>query len=439
MPTDVIMPALGVAQQTGTLLKWLKAEGQTVTKGEPLMEVETDKAMVEIEAAASGILAAVSAKAGDQVPVGQRIALILAPGEVAAPAAVQERRPGTHPSPLPKGEGIREGHPLSMKEGKTEARSGPNSEMPNEGYPPPRREGISSNHPLPQGEGRGEGFAAARVLASPAAKRLAKEKGIPLRDIQGSGPEGSVLAQDVLRAALAAATSEHHLASTTASGDLLPLSAMRRIVGQRMTQSKQSTPHFYVNMDIDMTSVLALRSRWQERGETSIPSINDFVLYACARALRDFPAVNSTYGDKGIKIHADINIGMAVALEEGLVVPVIRDADRLTLADLAAQAWELARKAQSKKLFPLDYEGGTFTVSNLGMLGVDSFIAIINPPQCAILAVGRVAPRVVTDGDGLEIKSMMTATLSADHRIIDGAIGARFLNAVKRQLETAPG
>jgi pyruvate dehydrogenase E2 component (dihydrolipoamide acetyltransferase) len=242
------------------------------------------------------------------------------------------------------------------------------------------------------------------------------------------------LAQDVLRAA----QDPRVQAVVSTAGDLLPLTPMRRIVGLRMTQSKQSAPHFYLSMDIDMTAIHALRTQWKERGDGLIPSINDFILRACAGALKQFPSVNATYAEQAIKVHGDINIGMAVALEEGLVVPVIRNADQLTLTELAAQSRELADKAQSKKLFPLDYEGGTFTVSNLGMLGVEHFIAIINPPQCAILAVGRVAPRVVTDGDGIEIKSMMTATLSADHRILDGAIAARFLNAVKQQLETAP-
>ena len=408
MPTDVIMPALGVAQQTGTLLKWFKSPGQAVSKGEPLMEIETDKATVEIEAAASGILAEVAAKAGDEVPVGQRIALILAPGEEAGPAAVH----GPHPKPLPKGE---------VKMG---TRSIPNEETPSE------------SHPLARGEGRGEGSATKRVLASPAAKRIAGEKGIPLAGIHGSGPEGSVLAEDVLRVAQAAGGGDPGVRSAS-KAELLPLSAMRRVVGQRMTQSKQSAPHFYISMDIDMTSVLALRNGWKESGHLPIPSINDFILRACAGALRTFPAANATYSEQGIKIHADINIGMAVALEEGLVVPVIRRADQLTLADLAMQTRELASKAQSKKLFPLDYEGGTFTVSNLGMLGVDSFIAIINPPQCAILAVGRVAPRVVTDGDGIEIRSMMAATLSADHRVLDGVTAARFLQAMKQELEMA--
>lgn len=183
-----------------------------------------------------------------------------------------------------------------------------------------------------------------------------------------------------------------------------------------------------------MSAVSKRRTDWKGRGQDA-PSINDFILHACAAALKDFPSVNSSFTDQGIEVHREINLGMAVALEEGLVVPVIRNADRLNLMELASQTRELIDKAQKKKLFPLDYEGGTFTLSNLGMLGVDSFIAIINPPQCAILAVGQVAPRVVADDGMFAIKPMMTATLSADHRVIDGAIGARFLKQIKEVLE----
>jgi pyruvate dehydrogenase E2 component (dihydrolipoamide acetyltransferase) len=190
-------------------------------------------------------------------------------------------------------------------------------------------------------------------------------------------------------------------------------------------------------MEIDMSAIGKLRREWRQRGDRVIPSINDFILLACARALKQFPAVNSSYAGQGIVFNNNINLGMAVALEEGLVVPVIRDADQLTLLEVNGRARDLIDKAQKKKLFPLDYEGGTFTVSNLGMLGVDSFVAIINPPQCAILATGRVAPRVVAEEDMLTIKSMMTATLSADHRIIDGAVGARFLQRIKKLLEEA--
>jgi pyruvate dehydrogenase E2 component (dihydrolipoamide acetyltransferase) len=429
MPTNVIMPALGVAQQTGTLLKWLKTEGQSVTKGEPLMEIETDKATVEIEAAASGTLTQISAKAGDEVPVGRTIAVILAPGEALptkqeAPRAVRQQLQRPHPSPLPEGEGINEGRAL------------------------PAGEGKGDRPPLPQGEGRGEGRSktstttttpavstapiSGRVLASPKAKRIAKEQGIDLRSLHGSGPEGSILAEDVLHAVPDLAPKPQ--AAPTAQ-EIIPLTPMRRIVGQRMTQSKQSVPHFYISMDIDMSAVSEARTNWKEKGESNVPSINDFILYACARALKDFPSLNASFTDGGIQQHRDINIGVAVALDEGLVVPVIRNADRLSLSELAKQSRELADKAQNKKLFPLDYEGGTFTVSNLGMLGVDSFTAIINPPQCAILAVGRVAARVVADDGMFAIRSLMTATLSADHRVVDGAIAARFLREVKSLLE----
>lgn len=397
MATHVIMPALGVAQQTGTLLKWLKAEGQTVTKGEPLMEIETDKATVEIEAAASGILAQVSAKAGAEVPVGQTIAWILAPGEAL---------PATEPAIVL----------------------------------------LTPKHPVSQAEARGDGSATIpttitvaefsapsgwRILASPKAKRIAKEQGIELGSLSGSGPEGSILARDVLR------SGAENIRPVTAISprNIIPLSPMRRIVGQRMTQSKQRAPHFYISMEVDMTGVRQLRAIAKEGGDESIPSINDYILHACARALRTFPSLNSSFTEQGIEQHSDINLGVAVALEEGLVVPVIRNADQMSLIELAQQSRQLADKAQNKKLFPLDYEGGTFTVSNLGMLGVDSFTAIINPPQAAILAVGRVAQRIVADDGMVAIKSMMTATLSADHRVVDGAIAARFLRELKQLLE----
>jgi pyruvate dehydrogenase E2 component (dihydrolipoamide acetyltransferase) len=217
--------------------------------------------------------------------------------------------------------------------------------------------------------------------------------------------------------------------------ETVQLTPMRRIVGERMTKSKQTAPHFYLSMDADMTEVTRRRSTLKEKGEQLIPSINDCILSACARALRDFPSLNAAFTDHGVEIYSDINIGIAVALEEGLVVPVIRNADRLSLEDLAKQSHELAEKAQKKKLFPLDYDGGTFTVSNLGMFGVDNFVAIINPPQCAILAVGQVTPRVVAHSEGIAVRPMMTMSLSADHRVVDGAIAARFLQEVKRYLQ----
>jgi pyruvate dehydrogenase E2 component (dihydrolipoamide acetyltransferase) len=359
MATDVIMPALGMAQEKGKLVNWLKADGDAVKKGEPLMEVETDKATVEVEAPASGVLANVTATAGDEVPVGQRIAVILAVGEKAAP-----RRAG-------------------------------------------------------------------RVQASPAARKIAKDKGIDLASLTGGGPGGSVTAEDVIRATQA----QTPAAVAPQTNKIVPLTAMRRIVGQRMTKSKQSAPHFYVSIDVDMTEVGRTRSEAKDKKAAVVPSINDFILRAAAQTLKDFPSLNSTFTEQGIEIFPDINLGVAVAIDDGLVVPVIRNADRLSLEQLAAASRELAEKAQKKKLLPLDYEGGTFTVSNLGMFGVDSFIAIINPPQCAILAVGQVAPRVVPDGNEIAVRSMMTMTLSADHRITDGVTAAKFLQEVKKRLE----
>jgi pyruvate dehydrogenase E2 component (dihydrolipoamide acetyltransferase) len=393
------MPALGVAQQTGTLLKWLKADGQTVTKGEPLMEIETDKATVEIEASASGVLNSISAKPGDEVPVGQTIALILAPGE-AQPTKNETAVAAPVLPPLPQRESRGEDHSTASTITTISDRSATRS--------------------------------GSRILASPKAKRIAKEQGIELSSLTGSGPEGSILARDVLHGTAAALRQPM---SKSSPREFIPLSPMRRIVGERMAQSKQRAPHFYISMEVDMTAVRGLRIESRQRGEEIIPSINDFILHACAGALKTFPTLNSSFTEQGIEQHADVNLGVAVALEEGLVVPVIRNADRLSLNELAQQSRQLADKAQNKKLLPLDYEGGTFTVSNLGMFGVDAFVAIINPPQCAILAVGRVAPRVVADDGMFAVKSLMTATLSADHRVIDGALAARFLGEVKRRLE----
>jgi pyruvate dehydrogenase E2 component (dihydrolipoamide acetyltransferase) len=395
LATDVIMPALGVAQEKGTLLNWLKPEGQSVTKGEPLMEVETDKATVEIEAPASGILTNVTAFAGDEIPVGNKIAVILAPGEVATPAAL-------HQHPLPQGEGTGEGRPVIST-------------------PTPPAEPAAST--------TSDG---GRLLASPAAKRIAREKGIDLASLKGSGPGGSVVAEDVLRSATSQAAAP---GGPPKIKEIVQLTPMRRIVGERMTKSKQTAPHFYLTIDADMTEITRRRSALKEKGEQLVPSINDFILSACARALKDFPSLNAAFTDQRVELYSDINIGVAVALEEGLVVPVIRNADRLSLQELGKQSRELADKAQKRKLFPLDYEGGTFTVSNLGMFGVDSFIAIINPPQCAILAVGQVGPRVVPHGEGIAVRPIMTATLSADHRVVDGAVAARFLQEVRRLLE----
>ena len=383
------MPALGVAQEKGTLLNWLKAEGQSVTKGEPLMEIETDKATVEIEAPASGILTNVTASAGDEIPVGNKIAVILAPGEKFAetpPARSQGRDQA-----LPQSAPVKPGRKFEEKS---------------------QQSGV--------------------IKASPAARRIAREKGLELSAVRGTGPEGAVLTDDLIRLSAAPLAAPGGPAKIKETVQLTP---MRRIVGERMTQSKQTAPHFYLSIDADMTEVTRQRNALKVKGEQEIPSVNDFIVCATARALREVPSLNAAFTEQGVQFYSDINIGVAVALDDGLVVPVIRNADRISLEELGKQSRNLAEKAQKKKLLPSDYEGGTFTISNLGMFGVDSFIAIINPPQCAVLAVGRVAPRVVADGEAVVIRSLMTATLSADHRVVDGAHAASFLQQLKEQLE----
>lgn len=393
MATRVIMPAQGMGQETVRLVQWLKQEGEPVTRGEALMEIETEKSVVEIEAPASGILANVTAVADDEIPVGQAIALILENGEDAPQeAAVASVRAQPEQVSAPE-----------TKAGSTSA-SG------------------TARHPSARG----------RTLASPAAKRLAKERGVDLASLQGSGPENAVVSRDVLRFAPKVPTAAD---PQTLSKTSMQLSSMRRIIGERMTLSKQSAPHFYVNMDVDMTGVDRRRSALKEAGADLVPSINDFILEAVSRALSESPSMNAAWTEDGIEQFADVDIGVAVAMDDGLVVPVIRGADELSLEEIALRSRDLSEKAQRKKLTPSDYQGGTFTVSNLGMFGVDSFTAIINPPQAGILAVGRVAPRVVPYGEGIAIRSMMTMTLSADHRVVDGAIGARFLEKVRQRLE----
>ena len=382
------MPAFGTTQTHGTLLKWLKKEGETVVKGEPIMEIETDKATVEVASPADGIVAGVNATEGQSIRVGKTIGWVLAAGEAMPNAETTAKESASH-----------------------DAKSSMISHT------------VQTRADIP-GATRGDG--GRHILASPAARRIAKEKTIDLAKVTGSGPRGSVRAVDLERAMGMIGPR---------SDNIKPLSAMRRIIAERMTASKQAAPHFYLSLDIDMSKVIQTRNQWKSVGRVTVPSINDFIIIACATALKNFPELNASLVREGIAMHREINIGFAVALSDGLVVPVIQNAGKLSLTELASYSRELVQKAQNKKLLPSDYEGGTFTVSNLGMMGVDSFIAIINPPQAAILATGKVASRVVVEDDALAIRPLMTATLSVDHRVTDGASAARFLQQVKQSLE----
>jgi len=410
---DVIMPALGMAQETGTLVRWLKAPGDAVTKGEPLMEVETDKATVEVESPMSGILANVTAQPGDVIPVGKTIALILAPGEAvskadSAPAQVTAspvaaRVAAEHNLDLaqikPQGGRVQKEDVLAYLA----------TQQDPSGFQNPK--GLKSN---------------GRPLASPKAKRLAQERGLDLKTITGSGPDGAVLAADVVATQLPAASE-----STI---EMLPVSRTWRIMAERVTQAWTTIPHFYLLREVNATRLIAWRDEAQKRAAEKI-SYTDLLVKLAAAALRAHPRVNASWKNGGITLNPDINIGLAVAVDDGLIVPVIHHADQLGLSQLAARRKEIVARAQAGKLSLDDLSGGTFTISNLGMYGVDAFNAIVNPPQAAILAVSRIADRVVPLHGQPAVQPMMTLSLSCDHRIVDGARGAQFLQTLAEMVE----
>jgi len=431
---EVIMPALGMAQETGTLLQWLKAPGQTVTKGEPLMEIETDKATVEIEAPASGILADVTAQPGDVIPVGGRIALILAPGEAApasatiAPSAAAARPAAAPVTATPVATRMAAEHGLDLSTIKPEGGKVQKEDV--EAYLAAQR-APQVAHPLAERKPDG------RALASPKARRLAKERGLDLRAIPGSGPEGAVLAADV---AAYTPTAEPTPAAATFHRDVatepetLPVTRLWRVMVERLSHAWATVPHFYLLREVNATRLTAWREYAQKRSATKI-TYTDLLVKVVAAALREHPRLNAAWQNDSLVLNADINIGLAVAVEEGLIVPVIHRADQLKLEQLAAQRQELVARAQAGRLALDDLSGGTFTISNLGMYGVDAFNAIVNPPQAAILAVSRIADRVVAVNGQPAVQPMLTLTLSCDHRVVDGARGAQFLQTLAEMIE----
>jgi pyruvate dehydrogenase E2 component (dihydrolipoamide acetyltransferase) len=416
MPTTVIMPALELAQETGKVLKWLKNPGDRVSKGEPVVEIETDKVTVEIEAPASGVLGGLAAQPGDVVPVGTTIALIFAPGEAGAGAPAPDsaaarargdaRAPATPPavkaSPLARK--LAEHHGLDLSEVTTASGR------------------IEKADVLAHVERRrasaGNGAAARIAAASPKARRLAAERGVDLVALRGSGPGGAVLAADVPAAPRRALEP----APAAAAG----VSTVWRIMAERMTASWTTAPHFYLVREVNVSRLVTWRQRVSSRTGVRV-TYTDLLVRIVAAALGQHPRANSSWRDGAIVANAEINIGLAVAIEDGLVVPVLHRADTLSLAEIAARREDLVSRAQAGKLRPADIQGGSFTISNLGMYGVDAFDAIVNPPQAAILAVGRITDRVVPVNGQPAVAPTMVLTLSCDHRALDGARGARFL------------
>jgi pyruvate dehydrogenase E2 component (dihydrolipoamide acetyltransferase) len=388
LATDVIMPQMGFDMEEGTVIRWLKAEGDNVDRGEPIVEVETDKATVEVEAFDSGLLRRIVISEGVTVPVGQVIGII---------AAADEDIPSIEsPAPGP-----------SVKAGPVVATPTP---------------------PTPSPPAKAD-----RLLVSPLAKRIAEEKGVDLSNVTGTGPKGRITKEDVLAAAEVPPSSTP---APTGDTEVTELSRMGQTIARRMTQSKQEVPHFYVTASIDMTRAMALREELNElwAGEARL-TVNDLIIKASALALARFPTFNAHYADGKIVRNPSLNIGVAIALEDGLIAPAILDCGGKTLKEISAASRDLSARARDGVLRPQEYTEATIAISNLGMFQVDSFIAIINPGQSASIAVGSVTKQPVVREGQITIADVMQCTISADHRVVNGADAAQFVNEIKSFLE----
>ena len=389
MAIRVVMPALEMAQETGKLVSWLKNEGQTVAKGEPLLEIETDKAVMEIESPGDGVLAGVKVQPGIDVPVGQTIAWLLRPGE--APP-VEE---------VPSQSGRR----------MTAASQSSSSTVVGQAAPAP---------------------SAAQAKISPKARRLAKEQGVDLDFVRGSGPGGEILAADIMAAVEAgAAPAQSAPAQAEFETKLETMSSSAKLMAERTTKSWTSVPHFFVVHEVDASALVAARERLLPEVERAFGvrlTHTDLLVALVAPVLARHPCINAAWTDQGIRLNKPVNLGIAMAVEDAVVAAVIPNADTTSLGQIAVQRREMAERAKAARLRTSDITGATFTISNLGMYGIDAFNAIISPPQVAILAVGRIADRVVPVDGKPGIRPMMTLTLSADHRAIDGARAAMFLH-----------
>lgn len=380
MAISVVMPALEMAQETGKILAWLKQEGDPITKGQPLLEIETDKIVVELEAAADGVLAGIKSGAGAVVPVGQTIAWIVSPGEqppaeseavATARATVEQARPTTASAPVPE-------------------------RAPADG-----------------------------PKVSPKARRIAQERGVDLGRVRGTGPGGTITGEDVLAAAEAPAL------SAPSAEEPAALSSVARLMAERMTQSWTQTPHFFLVREVDAGALAKAREQLApaiERDRGVRINYTDFLIALAARVVAKHPKMNASWTGARIRLNPDVNLSVAMAVKDGVIGAVIHNAAAASLGDIAVQRRDLTERARAGRLRPSDIAGGTFTLSNLGMYGVDAFSAIITPPQAAVLAVGRIADRVAPVDGKPGIRPILTMTLSSDHRVVDGAQAAIFLN-----------
>lgn len=436
MPADVLMPQLSPTMTEGRFAKWVKKEGDAVSVGDIIAEIETDKATMEVEATEDGILAKLYAEAGKDVAVGAPIAVIVEEGEK-LPAdykptsrEVAKEEPKEEPKAAPKAEAP-----------KVEA---PKVEVPKVEAPKP----AAAPMPTPVA-------AASGIKASPVAKRLANEWGIPLQNIQGTGPHGRIVKEDVDAARArgvrkvvpggmpAFGGSGFATSAPQLEASLTPHSKMREVIAQRLVAAKQTVPHFYLTVDVMMDEALKAREALNAMAPVDAEgkpayklSVNDMIVKASALALRKHPNANASWTDQGLQKYGSVDVSVAVSIEGGLITPILKNAEGRSMVELSAEMKNLAALARAGKLQPEQYQGGTFSVSNLGMYGIKHFDAIINPPQSAILACGTAEKRAVVKDDGtITAANVMTLTLSVDHRVVDGALGAEVLTSIKQHLE----
>ncbi len=444
MASDVTMPQMGADMTEGTVVRWLKQVGDEVQRGEILAEIETDKATVELEAFESGTLLKHVVPEGETVPVGEVIAILGGAGEVPADG---ERKP---PAETPPRRTVEQPQPAAVAAG---APGEPQAAAPAPA-PAPQRAA-----PGPDGHGTEGG----RIRISPVARRIASEAGLDVRNLQGSGPDGRILRRDVETAiknggaapaaTAPAATPAPAAAPASAAAEAppaprpaapapalttgtQPLSRMRQAIARRMATSKQTQPHYYLTLDIDMTDAMAFRKQLNEAAsEEQRVSVNDLVVKACAIALQRHPKFNAAFTDQGLQFHDHINIDIGIALDEGLIAPSILDAGNKSLGRIATESKDVIDRAKNGGLHADELGGGTFTITNLGAYGVETLIGIINPPQAAILGVGSVMPQPAVRDDQVVVRQLMKVALSADHRVTDGAEGARFIKEIQALLE----
>lgn len=450
MATQVVMPKLSPTMEEGQLSRWLKQEGDKVSMGEPLAEIDTDKATMEMQALGSGVLRKILIKEGESAPLGQLIAVIGEPDEdISGLLAGAGSSKAASETKTPAEEPVKEAAEAGGDDAQAEsAQTSAESE-------PAAQSGNGSSGAAAQADESKDG---GRLIVSPIAARMAAEAGINLRSLRGSGPSGRIVKRDIEEAmksggqpaAEPAPSSTPQLRAVEARGQQpaqlpqiesaspyrdVPMSEMRRTIARRLVTSLGPIPHFFLTTEIEMDKAAETRRIINEQNPDLKLSINDLIIKVAAHALLQHPQVNASFQEKSVRYYERADIGVAVAIEDGLITPIVRAAESKGLGQIAAEVRELAERARARKLRPEEFTGATFSISNLGMFGIDEFTAVINPPEAAILAVGAMTPRpVVRDGE-VSVRQMMRVTMSCDHRVIDGATGARFLQTFKRMLE----